>query len=81
MIFILRSFRAFVIFRFIGNYKYTPKVIESKLEATDNITKVSAQIGREGKLRVVVAAPTWYGEPTWEKWWSTLAKRISGAIK
>lgn len=72
---------SFIIFRFTKKCKYSPEEIEKRIEATDNITKCSAHIGRgEGQLRIVVAAPTWYGHKDWEKWWSTLAKRIKKAI-
>lgn len=73
---------AFVIFRFLNKNKDRDNIlIKSKLEASDKITKVGADIGNGGFMRYVVAAPTWYGQPDWEKWWSTLAKRIKGSIK
>ena len=76
-----KDWLSFIIFRFTNKSKYSPIEIENKIEATDDITKCSAHIGREGKLRVVVAAPIWYGHKDWKKWWSTLANRLKGALK
>ena len=77
-----KNWLSFIIFRFTNNKDYDPIELENKIESTDKITKCSAHIGRgEGKLRVVVAAPVWYGHKDWKKWWSTLAKRIKGSIK
>jgi len=71
----------FIVFRFLNkNKNRNNKLIKSKLES-DKITKVSNDVGNMGFVRYVVAAKLWYGQPGWEKWWSTIAKRINGAIK
>ena len=75
---------AFVIFRFLEpklekNKKLVERVI-SNIEASDKITKSSANIGRGGRIRFIVAAPTWYGHKDWDHWWKTLVTRIKGGF-
>ena len=73
---------AFVIFRFTDRKQdlKRARIIAEKIESSDSITKVSYHIGRQGQMRFIVAAPTWYGKSEWKKWWSTLAARIRSAL-
>lgn len=38
-------------------------------------------IGKEKRLRAVVAGKVKYGDENWEKWWSNLAGKIKGVIR
>ena len=67
--------------------RYIDKVT-TRLEASDSITKSMGSVagpygyaGAEGRIRIIVAAPTWYGHKDWERWWSTITVRIKRAIK
>jgi len=76
---------AFVIFRFlessISNNKTLVERVVSNIEASDKITKCSGHIGSGGKMRFIVAAPTWYGHKDWEQWWNSLSTRIKNSLK
>ena len=80
-----KNWVAFVIFRFLNpkiekNENIVNRII-SNLESSDKITKASGFKGRQGRVRFVVAAPTWYGHKNWNLWWSSLANRIKQSIK
>jgi len=75
----------FLIFRLTNtklesDKKYLTKLVLN-LERSDKLTKASWSIGRgEGRPRIIVAAPTWFGQPDWEQWWTTLAKRVKRSL-
>lgn len=75
---------SFIIFRLTDESKESNKSILNKiiynLEASDKITKSAWSLGMQGRPRIVVAAKTWYGQPDWENWWSTLVTRIKRAL-
>ena len=44
-------------------------------------SKCTYQIGQQGRPRFIVAIKSWYGQPDWEKFWSTLATRVKNAVR
>jgi len=69
-----------VAFRFRDpKYNMRAATIQRKLEG-DGVTKTASGIGKEGRLRVLVAANLWYGQPGWEKWWAALPGRLKSAV-
>jgi hypothetical protein len=37
--------------------------------------------GNKDRVRFVVAAKLWYGQPGWKEWWSGLSSKIKRAVK
>lgn len=73
---------SFIVFRVMPNKDSDTEYLD-KIQSTLNqgITKCGYQAGQQGRPRFVVAVKLWYGQPGWEKWWSTLAYRVKGAVK
>jgi hypothetical protein len=69
---------SYIVFR---NTDYDPeraREISARLSRTEACYSL-ADVGDQGKMRIVVAGKTWYGEKGWEDWWNHLAERIEKA--
>jgi len=72
----------FLVFRVMpdkdNDKDYLDKIKKSLNKGT---TKCDYKIGQQGRPRFIVAAKLWYGQPGWEKFWSTIASRIKQAVR
>ena len=70
----------FIAFRVLPNKEKDSNYLEKvKSYLNQGISKCTFEIGQQGRPRFIVAAKTWYGQPTWKKFWVTLATRIKTA--
>lgn len=77
-----KNWVTFIGFRITTNKESSKKYLEKvKKNLNKGITKCMYEIGQQGRPRFIVAAKLWYGQPGWEKWWSTLASRVKQAVK
>lgn len=55
----------------------------SKIKEALNVgnTKCGVSLGNSERVRFIVAAKLWYGQPGWKEWWSSLASKIKRAVK
>lgn len=72
----------FIAFRVMPNkendVKYLNKIKDSLNQGT---TKCAFKVGQQGRPRFIVTSKLWFGQPGWEKWWSTLAVRVNKAVR
>ena len=72
----------FIAFRLMKNKDKDIKYLEKiKKFLNQGYTKCDYEIGQQGRPRSIVAIKSWYGQPTWKAWWSTLAIRVKNATR
>ena len=72
----------FIVFRVMPNKDKDIKYLEKiKKFLNQGKTKCGYEIGQQGRPRFIVTAKLWYGQPGWEKFWSTLATRVQQAVR
>jgi hypothetical protein len=70
---------SYVVFRLKpGKDKYAKKVA-NHLNKIPGIYSI-ADIGGEGRPRIVAASKTYYGKKDWEKWWDKIPDRIDSSV-
>lgn len=72
----------FIAFRVMPNKDKDIKYLDNiKSILNQGVIKCGYEIGQQGRPRFIVTAKLWYGQPGWEKFWSTLATRVQQAVR
>jgi len=55
-------------------------VVQSELNKLEGLYSLM-NVGNQGEPRIVVAGKTWYGQPDWVIWWTSLAGKIESVVE
>lgn len=74
---------SYIVFRLLSGCEIDSKKISEKLNRIPGCYSI-ADIGDQGKMRIVVAGKVWYdekGTDGWTEWWEKLAGRIEKVVQ
>lgn len=70
---------SYIVFRLKPSQDKNAKKVAQKLNKMPGVYSI-ADVGREGRPRIVAASKTYYGKKDWEQWWNKLPDKIDKSI-